>query len=162
MCFSIFCCFSVPLHCLRLFTLSLQQMRRRCCGQFHQYFTNSFCANILAPKKYKPKPYLQKSWSKDFRMKKLLIKYWWNWHQPVFTFWICWDRKNVALSTLSTSPLFLENIFNIFVFLFLFLYHLPSSKYFLSFHLSRIYSKVMKKQKIVFLCCFQPSKGFAL
>ena len=26
------------------------------CGQFHQHFTSSFGANILAPKKYKPKP----------------------------------------------------------------------------------------------------------
>ena len=24
-------------------------------GQFHQHFTSSFCANIIAPKKYKPK-----------------------------------------------------------------------------------------------------------
>ena len=49
-------------------------------GQFHQHFTISFCANILAPKKYKPKPKVQKSCSKDFCMKKLLKKCWWNWH----------------------------------------------------------------------------------
>ena len=49
-------------------------------GRFHQYFTSTFCANFLAPKNYKPKPYAQKSCSKDFCTKKLLIKCWWNWH----------------------------------------------------------------------------------
>ena len=44
--------------------------------QFLQPFTSSICANFLAPKNYKPK---QKSCSKHFRTKKLLVKCWWNW-----------------------------------------------------------------------------------
>ena len=49
-------------------------------SQFHQYFTSSLCANFLWPKKYKPKPWVQKSCLKAFWMKKLLIKCWWNRH----------------------------------------------------------------------------------
>ena len=50
-------------------------------SQFHQHFTRSFCANFLAPKKFKPTMKVQKSCSKVFCTKKLLVKCWWNWHQ---------------------------------------------------------------------------------
>jgi hypothetical protein len=36
-------------------------------GQFHQLFTRSFCANSLAPVKYKPKTLAQKSCACNLR-----------------------------------------------------------------------------------------------
>ena len=51
------------------------------CSQFHQHFTSCFCANFLSPKKYKPKPEVQKSCLKDFCTKKMLVKCWDTWKQ---------------------------------------------------------------------------------
>ena len=50
-------------------------------GQFHQHFTSSFSDNFLLPKKYKSNKLLvYKSCANHFRMKKLLVKCWWNWN----------------------------------------------------------------------------------
>ena len=45
-------------HITHVLNNAIQQSRLPyvCCGQFHQHFMSSFCANILASKKYKPKP----------------------------------------------------------------------------------------------------------
>ncbi len=51
------------------------------CCQFHQCFMSNFCTNILAPKTYKAKLYIEKSYAKHFRTKKSCIKCWWKWHQ---------------------------------------------------------------------------------
>jgi len=44
-------------------------------NEFHQHFTSSFCADILVPKNYKEKLYLEKSLKKHFRAKKFQVKY---------------------------------------------------------------------------------------
>jgi len=49
-------------------------------SQFHQNFMSTFCANILAPKNYKAKLKLEKSFAKHFWTKKAWVKSWWNWH----------------------------------------------------------------------------------
>ncbi len=48
--------------------------------QFHQHFMSSFCVKILSPRNYKPKLWAHKSGEKNFCTKKLVVKYWWNWH----------------------------------------------------------------------------------
>ena len=58
---------------------SILFFRRKMCAQFHQHFMSSFCANLLAPKTYKAKMYIQKSCLKGFCTKKLLVKCWRNW-----------------------------------------------------------------------------------
>jgi len=50
------------------------------CSQFHQHFTNNFCANILSTKKYKAKPFVKKSFSKHLWTKKSRVKCCLNWH----------------------------------------------------------------------------------
>ena len=54
------------------------------CSQFHQHFTCSFCANFLLPKNTNLSHKFKKSCSKELRMKKLLIKCWWNWHPGTY------------------------------------------------------------------------------
>jgi len=47
-------------------------------GQFHQHFTCAFCANIFAPKKFKPKTQLSNFWHQNFVQKtrtKTLMKF---------------------------------------------------------------------------------------
>ena len=48
---------------------------------FYQHFVSSCYASIFAPKKYKAKLKLKKSWAKYFCTSKVSIKCWWNWHQ---------------------------------------------------------------------------------
>jgi hypothetical protein len=46
-------------------------------SQFHQHFTSSFCANILAPKNFKPKTQLCNFWRQNIGKKsssKMLMK----------------------------------------------------------------------------------------
>ena len=43
-------------------------------GRFHQHFTSSFCANILAPKNYKAKLQAQKVFGARILAQKLLVK----------------------------------------------------------------------------------------
>ena len=51
--------------------------------QFHQHFTISFCANILAPKTFKAKLQVQSFFGELLLAQKLLIKCWWNWPQEI-------------------------------------------------------------------------------
>jgi hypothetical protein len=44
--------------------------------QLHQRSMRSFCANSLAPVKYKPKTEAQKSCAQNLRMKKLQVELW--------------------------------------------------------------------------------------
>ncbi len=50
-------------------------------------FYEHVCVNILAPKKFKPKMWVQKSLAQNLRTKKACIKCWWNWHQAGILLW---------------------------------------------------------------------------
>jgi len=51
------------------------------CSQFHQHFTNSFCANFSFVINYKFTLWLEKSFEKHLSAKN--VKSWWNWHLVV-------------------------------------------------------------------------------
>jgi len=63
--------------------------------QFHQHFTCTFFADILAPKNFKPKTQLCDFWRQNFVQKNVCVKYWWKWLQKCFvhfsvqTVWVC-------------------------------------------------------------------------
>jgi len=48
--------------------------------QFHQHFMSSFCTDILLPKNFEAKMWVEKSFKKQFCTKKAYVKCWWNWH----------------------------------------------------------------------------------
>jgi len=75
-------------------------------SQVHQYLMSGFCADTLLPKNYKARLEVEKSYEKQFRKKKVLLKCYWNWHLHCKVENADWeDEKRDDSGQQSCSPL---------------------------------------------------------